>query len=218
MWLRHRRLFQTREACPLDRLVLHADHGELGGSGTSCVVTQRVKAFHRSAQFGIEAADPEPRQDRLDAVDDPRALAHQTFPLTARASASIPLVSSRSSRASPTAETGQESGEVVTERIAKIAAFLDDDRRQVEPGYRLADAREANRRHRQAAERIALKSVETERHYQRFGREGANAPEGYCERFQKCRVAGFVRQRQVQVVAEAGAFAALAGVAPEKGI
>ena len=82
-----RRLFQIRETCLLKRFDLFADHGEpghiapqfinrVGGQRQILRCPQVVEALRRFAQFGIEAADPKPRQDRLHAVDDPRALAH----------------------------------------------------------------------------------------------------------------------------------------------
>ena len=77
----------------------------------------------------------------------------------------------------------------------------------------------AGRRHRQAAERIALEGVEAERHDQRVRREGARcALIAGIQRFEKTLVAGFARQRQVEIVAEAGALAALVGMAPEERI
>ncbi len=61
-------------------------------------------------------------------------------------------------------EPRQERGQVVTQLVAEIAAFLDDDSRQAEPGYRFGDARKTRRRHRQAAERIALSPGEDKDH------------------------------------------------------
>src|SRR4051812_11218348 len=54
------------------------------------------------------------------------------------------------------AEAGEEWGEIVADFVAEIAAFLDDDRRQAEPGDGLANTRKTWRRHREPAERIAL--------------------------------------------------------------
>jgi hypothetical protein len=43
------------------------------------------QALRRLLELGIEAADPEPRQGRLDAVDDAGVLANEGFALAVRA-------------------------------------------------------------------------------------------------------------------------------------
>ena len=85
------------------------------------------------------------------------------------------------------AEPGQKRRQIVAERVAEIAAFLDDDGRQAEPGDRFGDAGKARRRDRQSAERIALEGVEAERNDQRVRREGLDAAERGVERFEESR-------------------------------
>ena len=55
-----------------------------GGIGISSGVRRASSPLRRLAQLRFEAADAEPGQSRLHAVDDPGALADQAFPLTAR--------------------------------------------------------------------------------------------------------------------------------------
>lgn len=90
-----RRLFQLRQPGLLDRPDLVPDDGEprqialdLGErvrrDRQIFRCPQRCQPLPGRAQFGFEAADAEPGQRRLHAVDDPRALPHQVLTLAAR--------------------------------------------------------------------------------------------------------------------------------------
>src|SRR5690606_24710486 len=71
---------------------------------------------------------------------------------------------------------------------------------------------------RQSAEWVALERIETKRHNNRIRREGFDAAQRRGERRKKFGIAGFSRQRQIEIVAKARTFAAFVGMAPEKWI
>src|SRR6476659_5661087 len=71
-------------------------------------------------------------------------------------------------------ETAKRRGEIGAENIGQIASLLHENGRKPKPRDRSTNAPEAGRRHRKAGKRIVLRRIETERHYERTGRERAD--------------------------------------------
>jgi hypothetical protein len=80
------------------------------------------------------------------------------------------------------------------------------------------EARAAVGGHGKTGERIVLRRVKTERYDQRCGRKSANGLFGDAERLLIAVISGTFRQRDIEIGAEAGAGAALMGIAPDEGV
>src|SRR5690606_2352063 len=95
-------------------------------------------------------------------------------PRTTRARSFAGLSGARGRNVVRAGEAVDEACQVGAEFRAQVAAFLDQQRRQVQGAERGADAAEAVRRDRQAPERVAGEGVEAERDNEDVGVEGGD--------------------------------------------
>ena len=102
--------------------------------------------------------------------------------------------------------------------VDRIAALEDEHGRETGTRKVLADAQVVWRAEGEARDRIALESVEPQRHDQRARLEPGDAAERILQRIAPDREAGAARQRQVAVEAQPVALAALVCVAQVIGV